>query len=196
MRVAIVGNGPIAEGRAAEIDSSDLVVRFNESLNPLDRTGTKTDLLFLANSGKHMQARLTDPAYMAFAVVQNAPKIILPYHPTIIARYHPKPNMISRLMGRRADWTAPAIDYFGRAGKEIAVLPPQFYEECCEELRINAAERHRVFPSTGFIGIRYVLKVVNAEPSAITLFGFTWEGWKRHAWDAEREWIAAHLPPG
>jgi hypothetical protein len=164
MRIAIVGNGPIPGGCAAEIDSSNLVVRFNESPNALDRTGTKTDLLFLANSGKHM-----------------------------VARYHPKPSVLSRLMGRRADWTVPALQHFGKAGKEVSVLPPQFYEDCCEELGIGVKERRRRFPSTGFIGIRYAMVNFPADHSAIRLYGFGWEGWKRHAWDAEREWVKQRL---
>jgi hypothetical protein len=188
-----VGNGPIPGGCAAEIDSSNLVVRFNESPNALDRTGTKTDLLFLANSGKHMQARLADPSYTASAVVRNAPKIILPFHPAIVARYHPKPSVLSRLMGRRADWTVPALQHFGKAGKEVSVLPPQFYEDCCEELGIGVKERRRRFPSTGFIGIRYAMVNFPADHSAIRLYGFGWEGWKRHAWDAEREWVKQRL---
>ncbi|MGN6467398.1 MAG: glycosyltransferase family 29 protein [Rhizobiaceae bacterium] len=194
--VAVVGNAVLAEGDAERIDASDIVIRFNEPPEGPARIGTRTDLLFVMNSGNSMQARLDGRGYTDSVVFRTARKIILPYHPAIIARYHPKPNILSRLKGRRADWTAKAIAVFGREGKEVTVLPPQFYEDCCDELGIGAESRRRLFPSTGFIGVRYALAKLPADCAAIRLYGFGWEGWKRHAWDAERDWITRHLPPG
>ncbi len=191
--IAIVGNGSIPEGHAAEIDDCDIVMRFNESSNGPDRTGTKTDLLFLVNSGKPIQKWLASPQFIASPAFSNAERLVFPYHPTIIARYLPKPNLLSRAKGRRADWTMRAIDQFGRAGKEILILPPDFYEECCDELGISPSDRRRVFPSTGFIGIRYALTLWPTADNRYKLFGFSWEGWKRHSWDVEREWIGARL---
>ena len=191
--VAIVGNGPVAEGLAERIDASDMVIRFNEPAGAPDRIGTRTDILFVMNSGKSMQRRVSDPAYLASPAVVEARRIILPYHPSIIARYHPKPNLLSRAKGRKADWTAEAIAMFGAAGKEITVLPAEFYEACCEELEISADERTTLFPSTGLIGIRYALHELGAPPAAISLYGFSWQGWKRHAWDRERAWVETKL---
>jgi hypothetical protein len=158
--VSVVGNAVLAEGDAERIDASDIVIRFNEPPEGPARIGTRTDLLFVMNSGNSMQARLDGRGYTDSAVFRTARKIILPYHPAIIARYHPKPNILSRLKGRRADWTAKAIAVFGREG------------------------------------VRYALAKFPADCAAIRLYGFGWEGWKRHAWDAERDWITRHLPPG
>jgi hypothetical protein len=193
--VAIVGNGPVAEGLAKCIDASDMVIRFNEPAGAPDRIGTRTDILFVMNSGKSMQRRVSDPSYLASPRVVEARRIILPYHPSIIARYHPKPNLLSRAKGRKADWTAEAIAMFEAAGKAITVLPAEFYEDCCQELGISAGERTTLFPSTGLIGIRYVLHELAALPGAISLYGFSWQGWKRHAWDRERAWVEARLGP-
>jgi hypothetical protein len=119
--------------------------------------------------------------------------VILPYHPSVIARYHPKPNPLSRLKGRRADWTEKAVDVFGAAGKEVTILPPDFYEECCEELGIGAGERRKTFPSTGFLAVIYAMREYSPAGWAINLFGFGWQGWKRHDWEAERKWVKAKI---
>ncbi|MCT8998435.1 hypothetical protein [Chelativorans intermedius] len=119
--------------------------------------------------------------------------MILPYHPSVITRYHPKPDPLSRLKGRRADWTGRAVEVFGRAGKEVAILPPRFYEECCEELGIGAEERRRTFPSTGFLAIAYAMDKFRRTEWAISLFGFGWRGWKRTDWEMERKWVERRI---
>lgn len=188
-RLAIVGNGPVGDGLAGQIDASDMVMRFNDAAHVPERTGTRTDILFLVNSGKTMQRRVSDPDFITSPIFQSAGRIILPYHPDIIARYHPKPNILSRARGRKADWTSEALSVFAGAGKEITILPSQCYEESCAELGIADADKRRLFPSTGFIGIRYALKHFPPPEWRLELYGFSWEGWKRHDWDGEREWM-------
>jgi hypothetical protein len=191
--VAIVGNGPLADGLGGRIDASDMVIRFNEPAFQPERSGSRTDILFLMNSGKSMQARLSDPAFQRSPFFAGAGRIILPYHPSIIAKYHPKPNPLSRLKGRKADWTAETLQMCREAGKEVLVLPPEFYEESCAELSIAPAERSRVFPSTGFLGIRYALANFPAPEWRIEIRGFGWTGWKRHDWESEKKWVERHL---
>ncbi|MBA3449220.1 MAG: glycosyltransferase family 29 protein [Pseudaminobacter sp.] len=192
-RLAIVGNGPVADGLAEQIDASDMVIRFNEPAGGPDRIGIRTDILFLMNSGKSMQARLSTPDFWRSPYFAGASRVILPYHPSIIAKYHPRPNILSRLKGRKADWTAETLEMCGKAGKQAIVLPPEFYEESCEALGIAPAARNRVFPSSGFLGIRYALLELATPPEDIALYGFSWQGWKRHDWGAERAWSEAHL---
>jgi hypothetical protein len=43
------------------------------------------------------------------------------------------------------------------------------------------------YPTTGAV---VLLHLIRSYPDAfITLFGFTHEGWKKHAWDAEAAWV-------
>ena len=187
--VAIVGNGPVADGVAGQIDAADLVIRFNEPAHAPDQTGTRTDILFLMNSGKSMQARLSNPDFWRSPFMRGARQIILPYHPSIIARYHPKPNLLSRLKGRKADWTAETLQMCKAAGKEVLTLAPEFYEESCEALGITPQKRRAVFPSSGFLGIRYAMLNFPEPQWQIGICGFGWEGWKRHDWQRERQWV-------
>lgn len=188
-RVNIVGNGPVEAGSRAVIDTSDVVIRFNEPWQTPEEIGSKTDILFLVNSGKSMQARLTNTRYLDSKLFQEAKEIILPYHPSVIARYHRRPNPLSWLKGRRADWTWRTIEALGQRGKPVTVLPASFYEQSCEELDIARTQMQKLFPSTGFLGIRYALKRFAAPEWRLELRGFGWTGWKQHDWEREKNWV-------
>lgn len=192
----IVGNGPVGRDMSAEIDSADLVIRFNEPRVSLGMTGTKTDMLMLATSSKQMEEWIKNPNFINSEIVHNTPEVLFAFHPSIIKRFHHHPNFLSRLKGRRADWTNEAIDYFGRAGKKIRIMPSQDYFSVCDELGIGADRMKEVFPSTGFFGIWLALRKYSLPDWDIKICGFSWEGWKRHDWAAERKWIEEKIASG
>jgi hypothetical protein len=184
------------DGLAARVDEADLVIRFNLPQGGPERIGLRTDMLFLINSGKAMQAWLADPAFWASPHVISAKRVVLPLHPAVIRDHHPRPNILSRLKGRRADWTAAAIAALGAAGKETSVLPVPFYASACEELGIAESRRGEVFPSTGFLGLFYALNVFAPPQWRVELAGFGFSGWKRHDWQAERLWVGRAVAQG
>ncbi len=192
----IIGNGPLPGDLSRQVDGADFVVRFNEPKKSIGMSGTRTDLLILATSGKPAQRRLTDPAFLQTPTFRAAREVMLAYHPSIIRRYHPKPNILSRLKGRQSDWTHETIEVVGNAGKEIRIMPPQFYLEGCKELGVREENLDRVFPSTGFFGIWHMLKQCPAVDWNVLLCGFSWEGWKRHAWADERTWVERKVATG
>ncbi|TCQ82225.1 glycosyl transferase family 29 (putative sialyltransferase) [Ochrobactrum sp. BH3] len=194
--IFIVGNGPLDHDLSAEIDAADLVLRFNEPRVSLGMSGTKTDMLMLATSSKQMEQWIKDPTFINSKIVRNTPEMLFAFHPSIIKRFHHHPNILSRLKGRRADWTNEAIDYFGRAGKKIRIMPSQDYFAVCDELGISADRMKEVFPSTGFFGIWLALRKYSQPEWDIKICGFSWEGWKRHDWNAERKWIEEKIAAG
>lgn len=192
---AIVGNGPV-EGKVREvIDASGVVIRFNEPTHPADVAGTRTDILFIANSGKTMQQRLAGRSFRSCPAFVAARKVVLPYHPEILARYHQRPSLLSRLKGRKLDWTTETVAMCRDAGKEIEILEPASYEACCAAIGIAHHDRRRIFPSSGILALHHVLTVLRVPGSRIHLSGFTWDGWKRHPWLEERAW-AQHVLSG
>lgn len=195
-KLYIVGNGPITGDISPEIDASDFVVRFNEPKASIGMSGTKTDILFLCNASKPMQRRLEDPNFFTSAIMRDAEQVILAYHPIIIERYFPRPNFLSRLKGRREDWTLPTIMALGGIGKTSIVFPASFYMEGCQELGLPESKMASVFPSTGYFGIFYILRHFSAADWAMSLCGFSWEGWKRHAWADERQWVEDKVRQG
>ena len=194
--VMIVGNGQLPRNLSPIVDSSDFVLRFNEPKLSVGMSGTRTDLLMLATSSKPMQRRLNDPGFFTSPTFQAATAVMLVYHPSILRTYHPKPNMLSRFKGRRSDWTQQTIERVGVAGKEIRIMPPQFYRDGCAELGLSEADMHRIFPSTGYFGLYHCLQTFPADQWDIKLCGFSWVGWKRHSWDGERQWVERQVASG
>ncbi|WFS01320.1 glycosyltransferase family 29 protein [Rhizobium tumorigenes] len=192
----IVGNGELPTDLSPVVDAADFVLRFNEPKLSVGMSGTRTDLLMLATSSKPMQRRLRDPAFYTSPTFQAAKSVMLVYHPAILRTYHPKPNILSWLKGRRSDWTQQTIERVGSAGKEIRIMPPQFYKAGCTELGLSETDMHRIFPSTGYFGLYHCLQQFSADQWDIKLCGFSWEGWKRHSWDGERQWVANHVAEG
>lgn len=196
-RLFIIGNGPLPEDLSTRVDASDHVIRFNEPKASIGMSGTRTDWLFLNNTGKPMQRRVNDPAYPVSPIVQAADLVFFVYHPRIIRDHVIKPNILSRLKGRRADWTGPALEMFGEAGKSVVILSSAYYEEACAAIGVTGDRLSSTFPSTGYFGIRYALERMPAEDWDVEICGFSWQGWKRHAWSDERAWferMAEHRP--
>ncbi|PZO79303.1 MAG: hypothetical protein DI629_09555 [Mesorhizobium amorphae] len=188
-RLVIVGNGPLGRDWSAHVDAADFVLRFNEPKAGIGLSGTRTDRLMMANSGKPMQRRLRDPALIGSPIFRAAREVVLAYHPDIIQRFFPRPNVLSRIKGRRADWTWATILAFGRAGKTVSVLPRQFYLDGCAALGLSDATMREVFPSTGYFGVWDALERFPAAEWRIELVGFSWAGWRRHAWGDERSFV-------
>lgn len=188
--MVIVGNGSLSRDFSEHVESADFVIRFNEPKASIGLSGVKTDWLIMANSGNPMRRRLGDAGLLTSPIFQAAKEIIFPYHPLTIERYFEKMRLSSRLKGKRADWTLPAIKTFGGAGKEVRIMPPQFYENGCLALGMPADKRRKIFPSTGYFGIWHALQLHSAREWRIEVCGFTWQGWVQHAWANERQWIA------
>ncbi len=185
----IVGNGKLERNVSGIVDGAQFVMRFNEPNLAGGMSGEHTDMVMLAASSKVLYRRLIAPGFLDNAALKAAKVLMLAYHPDIIRRYHPRPNIFQRLQGRRADWTMEAIDVMGRAGKEIRIMPPQTYNDGCSELHIAGPQMRKVFPSTGFLGICYTLANFPASEWDVKLCGFSWEGWKRHDWQNEHAWV-------
>jgi len=200
----IIGNGSLPYDLSDLINKADYVLRFNEP--PLfaggeewkqNWSGRKTDCLMLCNSGKPMQLKLKSEEFLLSPYFQAAGELVLAYHPAVIRRVFNHPLITSRLFyGRKRDWTREAIENFGSRGKKITILPPQFYFQSCAELDIVDDDLKKKFPSTGYLGIQQALQQCPQNEWQITLAGFSWQGWKRHAWNQEEEWVRAQIATG
>jgi hypothetical protein len=76
------------------------------------------------------------------------------------------------------------LEVFGRT-KPVMVFSSAHYELCCEELGIFSEARRRLFPSSGFLAVSWLMR--EFPDARLDLFGFTFQGWKRHPWQRERQ---------
>lgn len=196
-RIVIVGNGPLSRDFTQSVDSADFVLRFNEPKASIGLSGTRTDLLMINNTGKPMQRRLDSADYFKSPLVQAAREIMFPYHPITIRNWMIKPNPLSRLINRRrADWTLPALERFGEEGKPVHIMPPAFYVASCAEIGIPGDRMGKLFPSTGYLGLRHIFQRFADRDWSAEIIGFSFEGWSKHSWANERGWVEARISEG
>lgn len=195
-RMVIVGNGPLSRDLSEHVDNADFVIRFNDPKAGIGLSGVKTDRLLMANTGPPMRRRLKTPRLITSPIFQAARELVFPYHPLIVRQYFIKVSFLSRLKGKRAEYTLKGIEVFGGAGKEIRIMPPQFYEQGCRALGLPEAKMREFFPSTGFFGIWHALEHHPADEWRIEICGFTWEGWQQHTWADERRWVLEQVDQG
>lgn len=189
---AIVGNGPLGDEDRQRITAADHVIRFN--LTPNRLPGEKTDELFLSCSSKQIGEYLSDGLYREDPAYRDASRIVMTYHPEIIRNYMPRPNLLSRLVGRTSDWSALCEEIAAERGKETEILSAELYRAACDVLEIDI-ERKEFFPSSGFLAVLRELR--NApQNSGLEIFGFGFQGWKRHRWEAEKAHISALAATG
>ena len=186
--VSIVGNGPISTNQIDKIDQSDYIIRFNSPPRVNIGSSAKTNLLVISNSSKQTPVLLSDPHYISGTVFQGSEKLLLPYDPTVISMYMPKPNLISRLKGSRADWTELCINAANKHGKDHEILESDYYMNACSLLGFKKKDYFTLFPSSGFLAIIKTIQQWRGN-AIINLFGFGFTGWKRHSWNAEQNYV-------
>lgn len=81
-RIAIVGNGPIANETAAIIDSHDFIIRFNDcrSFGP---GATRTDVVAVCNTGRAAKKMLESEEWRSHPGVLEASEIWSVHDPTL-----------------------------------------------------------------------------------------------------------------
>lgn len=196
-RLVVVGNADLPRDFSEQIDTADYVLRFNRPRLLDGWSGSKTSCLMMCNSGKPMQEKLKDQSFIEYKFFQQAELITLVYHPDIMKAYFKPPHLASRLLNhRRLDWTDKAIKMFGGSGKDIVIKSAQFYLDACAEIGIKGEGLKEWFPSTGYLGIWDCLQHFDLSNWVIYLCGFTWQGWKHHAWSSEEKWVRARIAEG
>ena len=189
MNIAIVGNGQIHPRQFDQIEKADFIIRFNHPPQIHEYTAMRTDMLVISNSSKQTQKLLGSEKYLTGPVFAGARTIFLPYHPDIISRYMPKPNIFSWMKGRRADLTSLCKRAAHANGKSIDILDSNSYLEVCNHLGIMHNHRCSIFPSSGILLIFHSLKMNPSVGLVIRLYGFGFAGWKGHNWQAEKNYV-------
>lgn len=183
--IAIVGNGPLTEANIGLIRTFGHVVRFNLTPNIHAASEAQTTDLFLSVSSKQIGRYLSQGDYASDPAFQSAQKIIAPYSPEIIQSCMKRPNILSRLKGRRSDWTPVCREITRKFGKEFEIISSEDYHKSCALLNIRGTWRDSI-PSSGFLAVQREL-ARKADRKPIHVFGFGFRGWKRHHWEGEKQ---------
>jgi hypothetical protein len=179
-RIAVVGNGEIPKNDAGikyDIDSQDIVVRFNSCANYI-YTGRRTDVLMLINTpnGRWFGR---DRGAIDDRALASAKEFWFPYSPDFIEN-------IRQEDPRR--WCDISDDLIERLVNERPwrYVEQEIYWAALDALRKAGASNDKS-PSSGLLCLYYLQK--HFSPCRVTLYGFTHKGWIGHDWNAEREII-------
>lgn len=187
---AIVGNGPLSADDRALIATADHIIRFNRTPNLKGDMNARTDELVLACSNNQIGKFLLRGHYRSDQAFQQARCLVLPYHPTIIRRYMMKRlSLLSRLKGRRSDWSDYCVEIANQEGKLTEILPMELYYDACKLLEIQT-EARGFFPSSGVMIVLRELRDKQNKPDEIHVFGFGFTGWEGHPWEREKALIS------
>jgi hypothetical protein len=180
--IAVVGNGDVDPALAREIDSADIVVRFNKARN-CGVAGRRTHILVLMNWSSPGERSARDPKSIN-PIARSASQFLLTADPK---------DLPALRKGRESDVpgdATPAILKLIVKGRPYSVLPLSNRLQTEEMLR-KYGSRPDVIPSTGAQVINFLN--LNYPRARMVLYGFSHTGWDGHCWDAERRWIASLL---
>jgi len=79
---------------------------------------------------------------------------------------------------------------------QVLMVAAAIFADGCADLSVAGPRMRKVFPSTGFLGICYVLANFPASEWDIKQCGSNWQGWKRHDWQNERAWVEEKIARG
>lgn len=181
LRIALVGNGPVAEA-ADRVDDHDLVVRFNRCTSYAGCSGRRVDVLCIVNTGLPGAEFAENASAIDQTALREARRFWLPKAPDLVARYASTPK--GHLW---KDYSAEIVER-RLAGRPWEFLPPQTFDDAQAALRAHGADVESE-PSTGMLVLFHLRR--DFPSSKVTLFGFTHQGWRGHPWDAERRLIAS-----
>ncbi len=177
--LAIVGNAPGIGDVGPAIDAAACVVRFNNAPGFGAGTGRRVTHLALVNRGGQMREWLEDRHFLMRPVIRAAGAFILPF--PMLPAEHNVPEPIC--------WTREILARLRPLGRPIHILPEALHDEARGLLAGGTA--HEPNPSTGFLVTLALLQGRGAQGRAAEVYGFGFEGWPGHPWDAERAWFSA-----
>ena len=192
--IIIIGNGEINKDIRKKVEQADIVVRFNHPQHNPDFVGTKTDYLFLVNSGSCLQRDIKKGLLRNIFYI-NSKSIVLPWSPLAIEKLLPKPSLLKKIRYfftfKKFDNTYFAVKKLTSNEKKVKILPYDFNFSCYKELEKSHLKNFKRMPSTGFVGIYFFYK--KYPDSNIEIYGFNWQGWNGHYWEEEQEWVQNNI---
>ncbi len=179
--VSLIGNGDIAPELAGAIDSSDWVVRFNAARH-CGSAGHRTDTLAIANHGVPGKTFARKPALINERARTHAKELLL-----AVDSSDPPPPYCDGYSDGAGDYARTIMRKIGK-GRPCLIVPSSIHRTLTKILRLHDSKPD-VLPSTGALAIKLFSDL---HPDAeLRLFGFSFEGWHGHCWEAERSWAAS-----
>jgi hypothetical protein len=186
--IIIIGNGKVDTDYSALVEASDFVVRFNQANYYNQNNGVKTDALCITNTGAPARQFAKYKTLNNLPFIKNVKQIWFPrpasYYP---AQFWFKP--FDRETFERANYERHIISRNDLSNKEIVRFTQELHKAACEDLAITPESAY--IPSTGYLGLKYVLQQHPYQKAKIILIGFGFSGNNIHHWENEKNAVTA-----
>ena len=187
--IAIVGNAPVRCDQGEAIDRHDVVVRCNNAVGFGAERGCRVDQLVLINCGGQMEEWLRTGSIETGAAFLATPRVCLPIHPRKASLIVPPLDRREREAAREQDFTEAATLRFVRLGKAVDLYDAAHFARSVRALGYAALKRDAPAPSTGYLAARWWVEQARSRGWRCHAYGFGFEGWHGHDFEAERAWF-------
>lgn len=190
-KIILIANSDHTFDINAYIGEDDLIVRFNiPKATTLEPTGTRTNILFLANSVDVVQKKLKpNSKFIQFAQnIENNFTIIFPYSDELIKINKPLYKKKTFIFFKKLTDNFNNIQYISflnNLGYQVKVLEDHYYFELKQKVDPDT----KYILSTGIIAANYFLQNPDFQDFDLYLHGFSFQGWDGHAWDSEKKYM-------
>ena len=174
------------------INDQDIIVRFNiPDKQNIERTGCRTDILFLANTVDLMEDRLKCAKFNHFIDTLENTAVFFPYEDDLISEINPTCKVVhKKFFIKFKEYISNAnnakyIDYFDEKNIDISIMDQSYYWIAKDLAKINDSS----ILSTGFLAMTYFLNNREYSNYDIYMCGFTFEGWSGHSWNKEKRCV-------
>lgn len=178
--IALVGNGPVEKHNARQIDRHPFVVRFN-CCKHFGESGTKIDALVFVPTGP--SGEINASSQVNSVAIEKTKEFWFTKSLDLILEEKSKPLAGEADISIWNDWSEEIrkLHFRGRPYRQFGSAIYHYTKQ-----RLAALGAIEPFePSSGILTLIYLKTIRPWEK--IMLFGFTHEGWRGHAWEAERQ---------
>ncbi|GAB1401600.1 hypothetical protein MASR1M68_05110 [Elusimicrobiota bacterium] len=190
-RLLILGNAPLRENLSEFIDTSDIVLRFNDAFYYGFNTGRKVDILCITNTGSSSLSIATNREILRKKINEKVSEIWFPrdsdYHKKYIIENH-----IDYTLNEFDDYSHEIISSNHLNDKIIKKFSKEFNKTVFNKV-ITYNPSYFICPSTGIMALEYIISDERFSEFEKILVGFTFEGWKGHAWSEEQKIINSYM---
>lgn len=194
-KIVLVANSSTVTDINDFINDDDIIVRFNvPGLENINKTGMRTDILFLANTVDLMEDRLIEGSnFLEYLNGLTTVEIIFPYEDELIKKINPLCKTVNKIFFIKFkkfinNWdNSKYISLFKERNINVEVVPECVYWDAQRKLNLEGTS---FIVSSGFLATLFFLNSEKYKDFDIYLHGFTFEGWCGHAWDCECAYIS------
>lgn len=190
-RLSVIGNGVIHKDWSKTIDTSDVVVRFNNLNNYNLNSGTKTSIWVLSSNKILLNRFVENPKSIEERTKLNLTESLqssLNLFFSIPIFFPTKgKSQIEQDNKERTEAVNQFLNHFNLIEHPFRII--EFPINYLFDLQPEKWLPNYECPSNGYLITRLLTDSHEYSDYEINLIGFTWEGWEGHPWEFEKRYL-------